>query len=433
MRPFAMVLSCADARVPPEIVFNTGLGDLFVVRSLGGVADRAVIGSLEHGAAHLHVPLLVVMGHESCDVVREATGPGDGTGPNQQYLWKAIRAGITRPAGEQQELRAAILANVEQAINDVLAGSELLRQAVSAGRLQVVGRVLRTGTGRGDLLRAGHRDRDGGARTMTRAAFAALPLVFALATGIAAAQSHAAAPAHPPAKVVPAAAPVTPGAEKPVEKAGQKPVEPKAAAAASAHAAVSPAARPTAPAATSAPAKAAPPAAAHATQPAAPSATAHSAPSAVTSARRPHPHPRTRSGPDPPAGEALRSPWPHQRGAVGQRGRRAPSPGRVAAGVAAGDALRAALAAAALAGAVGAAARALDPRLAAVAPDTIRDTSGQIGQPGGGDLTVTAAECAGFCGCRRLRAPGKKFATALGRCAPLPHDCSPSHSSWPPG
>lgn len=146
--PFAMVLSCADARVPPEIVFNTSLGDLFVVRSLGGVADRAVIGSLEHGAARLHAPLLVVMGHESCDVVREATGPGDGSGPNQQYLWKAIRAGITRPAGEQQELRAAILANIEQATNDVLAGSELLRQAVSGGRLQVVGAYYELASGR---------------------------------------------------------------------------------------------------------------------------------------------------------------------------------------------------------------------------------------------------------------------------------------------
>ena len=88
------------------------------------------------------------MGHESCDVVREATGPGDGTGPNQQYLWKAIRAGITRPAGEQQELRAAILANIEQATNDVLAGSELLRQAVSGGRLQVVGAYYELASGR---------------------------------------------------------------------------------------------------------------------------------------------------------------------------------------------------------------------------------------------------------------------------------------------
>lgn len=148
MAPFAMVLSCADARVPPEVVFNTALGELFVVRTLGGVADHAVIGSLEHGAAQLHIPLLVVMGHESCDVVREATGTGEGAGPNQQYLWKAIRAGTARLPADQQELRTAILANIEQVTNDVLAGSEVLRQAVGAGRLQVVGAYYELASGR---------------------------------------------------------------------------------------------------------------------------------------------------------------------------------------------------------------------------------------------------------------------------------------------
>lgn len=146
--PFAMVLSCADARVPPEIIFNAGLGDLVVVRSLGGVADRAVIGSLEHGAARWQVPLLVVMGHESCDVVRDAAGPGEGAGPHQQYLWKAIRAGTSRTPREQQDLRAAILTTIEQVTNDVLSASELLRQAVSSGRLHVVGAYYELSSGR---------------------------------------------------------------------------------------------------------------------------------------------------------------------------------------------------------------------------------------------------------------------------------------------
>ena len=64
--PFAIVLSCADSRVPPEIVFNQGLGDLFVVRVAGQVADRSVLASVEYAAEHLHSPLLVVMGHEFC-------------------------------------------------------------------------------------------------------------------------------------------------------------------------------------------------------------------------------------------------------------------------------------------------------------------------------------------------------------------------------
>ena len=146
--PVAMVLSCADARVPPEFVFNTGLGELFVVRALGSVADRAVVASLEYGASALHVPLLVVMGHESCDVVRDAASGGEGAGPNQQFLLKAIRAGTDRTPGEHKDLRAAVLANIEQVINDVLAGSDVLRQAVNAGRLHVVGAYYELASGR---------------------------------------------------------------------------------------------------------------------------------------------------------------------------------------------------------------------------------------------------------------------------------------------
>ena len=64
-----MILSCADSRLPPELVFNTGLGELLVIRSSGGVVDRSVLATIEYGADRLHIPLLVVMGHESCDVM----------------------------------------------------------------------------------------------------------------------------------------------------------------------------------------------------------------------------------------------------------------------------------------------------------------------------------------------------------------------------
>jgi carbonic anhydrase len=93
--PFAMVLSCADSRVPPEIVFNAGLGDLFVVRAAGHVSDHAIAASLEYGAEHLHAPLLVVMGHESCGAVKAAVDAkaGASLGPNLDYLIKAITPG----------------------------------------------------------------------------------------------------------------------------------------------------------------------------------------------------------------------------------------------------------------------------------------------------------------------------------------------------
>ena len=146
--PFAMVLSCADSRVPPEFIFNVGLGDLFVVRAAGEVVDKSVMASLEYGAEHLHIPLLVVMGHESCGAVKTAMEVEHGDGPNLEYLVSHIRAGIQRPAGEQKDLRSAILANVEQVINDAMSGSQILRLAATTGHLHVVGAYYELGTGR---------------------------------------------------------------------------------------------------------------------------------------------------------------------------------------------------------------------------------------------------------------------------------------------
>ncbi len=145
--PFAMVLSCSDSRVPPEFVFNTGLGDLYVVRAAGPVADKSVMASLEFGAEQLHIPLLVVMGHESCSVVKSAVDTEHGDGPNLDYLVGHIRAGLKHTAAEQQSLRSAVLANVEQVLNDAMSGSAILRRAAAAGRLQIVGAYYEQATG----------------------------------------------------------------------------------------------------------------------------------------------------------------------------------------------------------------------------------------------------------------------------------------------
>lgn len=145
--PFAMVLSCADSRVPPEYVFNAGLGELFVVRSAGEVVDRSVMASLEYGAEHLHIPLLVVMGHESCGAVTAAVQAEHGEGPNLDYLVTHIRAGMHLSPGERHELRQAVLENVEQVINDAMTSSQILRSAATSGHLQIVGAYYELGSG----------------------------------------------------------------------------------------------------------------------------------------------------------------------------------------------------------------------------------------------------------------------------------------------
>jgi carbonic anhydrase len=154
--PFAMVLSCADSRVPPEVVFNVGLGDLFVVRAAGEVTDRSILASLEYGAEHLHTPLLVVLGHESCGAVKAATeaaaaGKHAGShGPNLDYLLHAIEPAVARTAKTPEEgrLAAAIKANVDLVIDDVLRSSVTLRTLVHDHKLQLVGAYYELASGK---------------------------------------------------------------------------------------------------------------------------------------------------------------------------------------------------------------------------------------------------------------------------------------------
>lgn len=150
--PFAAVLSCADSRVPPEVVFHTGLGDLFVVRAAGHVADRSILASLEYAVEHLRVPLIVVMGHESCGAVKAAvdTPASRSLGPNLDYMLKAIRPAVaaTASAPDTLRIRAAILKNVEDSINDLITGSAALRHLAEGGKLDFVGAFYELSSGR---------------------------------------------------------------------------------------------------------------------------------------------------------------------------------------------------------------------------------------------------------------------------------------------
>jgi carbonic anhydrase len=97
-RPFSIILGCADSRVAPELVFDEGLGDLFVIRVAGNIADDVVLGSIEYAVAHLGVNLVVVLGHQSCGAVNAAVENVDVKGPATQThidsLIDAIRPAV---------------------------------------------------------------------------------------------------------------------------------------------------------------------------------------------------------------------------------------------------------------------------------------------------------------------------------------------------
>jgi carbonic anhydrase len=99
-KPFAVIVSCSDSRVPPELIFDQGLGDLFVIRVAGEVLDGPALGSVEYGVAHLGARLVVVLGHERCGAVQAAMQGGHRS-PNLEALIAPIRPAVASVADKK--------------------------------------------------------------------------------------------------------------------------------------------------------------------------------------------------------------------------------------------------------------------------------------------------------------------------------------------
>ncbi|MEU6864230.1 carbonic anhydrase [Streptomyces sp. NPDC046876] len=139
--PFAVVLGCIDSRVPPELVFDQGLGDLLTVRSAGEVLDEAVLGSIAYGVLELDVPLVVVLGHQGCGAVAAAVRAAETRTPlpaHVVYLAEQIRPVIDFGLHGQARVDAAVTANVRR-VRASLSREPDLAPRIAAGRLAVVG------------------------------------------------------------------------------------------------------------------------------------------------------------------------------------------------------------------------------------------------------------------------------------------------------
>lgn len=153
--PFATILSCVDSRVPIELIFDRGIGDLVVIRSAGEVLDRSVIGSLEFGVAELNTPLLMVLGHQRCGALTAAvkafdtheTQPGD-----LEYLVDALAPAVQQVTGQPGDrVTNAVKANVRLTVTQ-LRKSAVLAQAESAGKVKMVGGYYDLDSGKVDVL-----------------------------------------------------------------------------------------------------------------------------------------------------------------------------------------------------------------------------------------------------------------------------------------
>ncbi len=155
--PFAIILGCSDARVPAEIVFNQGLGDLFVIRVAGNIVAPSQVGSVEYAAARYDTPLVVVLGHSQCGAILATLEELQRPTANQSRNLRSIVDRV-RPSVEvllKTELRHdrdalvenAVRANVSASVNHLRHGSELLEQLIQDKGLAVVGAEYSLETG----------------------------------------------------------------------------------------------------------------------------------------------------------------------------------------------------------------------------------------------------------------------------------------------
>jgi carbonic anhydrase len=147
--PFAVILACSDSRVPVELIFDQGLGDLFVVRVAGNIVAPSQVGSIEYAAAVLGAQLVVVLGHSNCGAVeatlKELAQEQAVRSPNLRAIVDRIGpalAGLANPT-----LQAAVAANVRNAVKELRHGSEILAGRVDAGDLTVIGAEYSIETG----------------------------------------------------------------------------------------------------------------------------------------------------------------------------------------------------------------------------------------------------------------------------------------------
>lgn len=151
-KPYAIVLSCSDSRVPPEIIFDKGLGEIFVVRVAGNVVDPVTLGSIEYAAEHLGSPLVVVLGHERCGAVTAAVDAKGKPEGNIGAIVKSIAPAVKKAKSQSKDskkkegtgyekvklVECAIDENVKLVAGNITKQSAVLKELVKKGKVKIV-------------------------------------------------------------------------------------------------------------------------------------------------------------------------------------------------------------------------------------------------------------------------------------------------------
>lgn len=148
-KPKVMILGCADSRVPPELLFDKNLGELFVIRDAGNIADKLALGSIEYAIEHLHAKVLVILGHESCGAVAASLSGEEMPTKNLQAIVDKIKPAFEDskecPVGSKISMDC-VKENVHQSAKDVLSNSSIIKKATKEG-LTVIKAVYSLETG----------------------------------------------------------------------------------------------------------------------------------------------------------------------------------------------------------------------------------------------------------------------------------------------
>ena len=142
-KPYAIILSCSDSRVPPEIVFDETLGQLFVVRVAGNVADPVVLGSIEYAVSHLGSSLIMVLGHEACGAVTAAMDATGKTEGNIAAILEAVMPAVQNVRDTMEgrnradQVEAAIDRNIDLQTENLTRQSSIIKDYVSRGKVKI--------------------------------------------------------------------------------------------------------------------------------------------------------------------------------------------------------------------------------------------------------------------------------------------------------
>lgn len=154
--PFAVIFGCSDSRLAAEIIFDVGLGDIFVVRTAGQVIDDAVLGSLEYSVGVLNVPLIVVLGHDSCGAVTATANAIDsGTMPTgfiRDLVERITSSVLTSRRNGSTDINDAVEEHIRQTTQRLVDSSRVIASAVEKGSTAVVGVTYRLDEGKADLV-----------------------------------------------------------------------------------------------------------------------------------------------------------------------------------------------------------------------------------------------------------------------------------------